>query len=550
MSERLSRITVVAAILVGFVGPLAAQVNPEDAFRVDRLDAEPSSVTVQAGEAVPWTVHAYDADGNRVHPELRAVGPREGVWPQVEEGQITGISEGNYEVVVSVLLPVGSDAEVDAPTLRVPVEVTWPTITGVEISSGPGRLYEGTHLKHRAVAFHADDSKRPYPEIEWSTSDPSVASVDRFGRVHAHGTGDVAVTATVEGTQGTVEHTIQPFPAERIEVSADREDGIQTGDVVNFEARAFDSQGNEIDDLPITWTHHYEPHDSIGTPGAAGALNDGRFVAESSGPHTVAAVSGPVTGWKSVDVHRRDVVRTITELGQGPVRHRRTSDFWVYEGVDGRDYAVSGTWGSGGFAYFWDVTDPTEIALTDSIQVDARTVNDVKVSPDGRYAVLAREGASDRRNGIVIMDLSDPAHPTVASTYTEGLTGGVHNTYPTDDYLFALSNSEKYVILDVRDIYDPQYVSEYQHPNARVHDVWVKDGLAYSAQWEVGVVVVDIGDGRWGGSIENPVFVTNIPTPSGRTHGIIPYDQESTGRLLLFAGDEIIGRPGRALEAC
>ncbi|NIW38631.1 MAG: hypothetical protein GWN32_19905, partial [Gemmatimonadetes bacterium] len=84
----------------------------------------------------------------------------------------------------------------------------------------------------------------------------------------------------------------------------------------------------------------------------------------------------------------------------------------------------------------------------------------------------------------------------------------VHNMFATDDYLFALAGGDKYVIIDVRDIYAPTYVSEYNHPDSRIHDVWVHDGIAYSSEWGNGVVVVDVGNGRWGGSIENPVYVT------------------------------------------
>ena len=32
-------------------------------------------------------------------------------------------------------------------------------------------------------------------------------------------------------------------------------------------------------------------------------------------------------------------------------------------------------------------------------------MNDVKASPDGRYAVLSREGATNRRDGLVIVDM-------------------------------------------------------------------------------------------------------------------------------------------------
>ena len=98
------------------------------------------------------------------------------------------------------------------------------------------------------------------------------------------------------------------------------------------------------------------------------------------------------------------------------------------EGVDGRDYAYVGT------LYYdwmkvWDVTDPTHPVLTDSMQLDARRINDVKIHPNNRIGVLTREGASNRRNGIVILDLSTPATPTIASEYTATVTGGVHNVW-------------------------------------------------------------------------------------------------------------------------
>jgi len=68
--------------------------------------------------------------------------------------------------------------------------------------------------------------------------------------------------------------------------------------------------------------------------------------------------------------------------------------------------------------------------------------------------------------------------------------------FAENDYLYALSNGDKYVIIDVTDIYNPKYVSEYNHPDSRLHDVWVHNGLAYSSEWGTGVVVVDVGDGR------------------------------------------------------
>jgi len=88
-------------------------------------------------------------------------------------------------------------------------------------------------------------------------------------------------------------------------------------------------------------------------------------------------------------------------------------------------------------------------------------------------------------------------------------------------------------------------VSEYRHPNARLHDLWVRDGIAYSAQGGVGTVVVDVGNGKYGGSIEHPKLITVYPVNSG--HEIYPYFQKSTGKTYLFIGDEEMRR-GRVWE--
>jgi hypothetical protein len=279
---------------------------------------------------------------------------------------------------------------------------------------------------------------------------------------------------------------------------------------------------------------------------APAQIRGDRFVADVPGVYQVTARAGALSTRHTFEVLPRDAVQELEVVGHGLESRYRTTDLWVFEGQDGRDYALTGSKVAGGFAYVFDVTDPAAIVKTDSIQVDARTVNDVKASPDGRYAALSREGASDRRNGVVILDLADPAHPRVASTFEEGLTGGVHNVFATDTHLFALSNGDKYLILDMTDLENPRYVSEYDHPDSRIHDVWVHDGIAYSAEWGTGVVVVDVGNGRWGGSLDNPVFVTTIPIPTGRTHAIFPYFSESAGRNYLFVGDEIMNRQGKA----
>jgi hypothetical protein len=164
------------------------------------------------------------------------------------------------------------------------------------------------------------------------------------------------------------------------------------------------------------------------------------------------ARSGTAYAERTVEVRTRDARRRIEITGRGTITNTHTSDLWPWTGKDGRDYCLVGTWGGDGWGFIYDITDLNNPVKTDSIKVDARTINDVTVSPDGRYGAFSREGASNRVNGVVIIDLANPAHPKVASTFNQELTGGVHNMFATNDHLFAVSGGAKYVIIDVKDI--------------------------------------------------------------------------------------------------
>lgn len=241
-------------------------------------------------------------------------------------------------------------------------------------------------------------------------------------------------------------------------------------------------------------------------------------------------------------------------VGRGPITRTHTSDLWVFEGVDGRDYAYVGTWGAcqgcyGDRMYAWDVTDPARPVLTDSVMVDARVVNDVTVNEAGTLAVITREQASSRRNGIVILDLADPAHPQVASEYWETLTGGVHTTFIDGDYVYAVHDGTSDLhIIDISDPREPEEVGRWgvpTYPGKYLHDVWVEDGLAYLAYWDDGLIILDVGNGMRGGTATRPEFVGQARYryewrggEYGNTHMAVPYTNRA-GRKYVFVGDEI-----------
>ena len=260
-------------------------------------------------------------------------------------------------------------------------------------------------------------------------------------------------------------------------------------------------------------------------------------MAEKPGYYTVMAVAGGKVAERTVRITPRNVSQNVKYIGRGIVRDVRTSDLWIWEGVDGRDYAVTGTHSANGAAYFWDVTDPTQPELIDSVVVDARTVNDVKLSEDGRIAVISREGASNRRNGIVILDVSNPRDIQIISTYDDELTGGVHNLFIYQDHVYAVNNGRRFDVIDIADPTAPHRVGRFEldTPGHAIHDVWVVDGIAYTSNWGDGVVLVDVGNGVAGGSPANPVKIAGDADSGGATHAAFPY-QSPTGKFYVFMG--------------
>jgi hypothetical protein len=227
-----------------------------------------------------------------------------------------------------------------------------------------------------------------------------------------------------------------------------------------------------------------------------------------------------------------------------PAEAGATTDLWVFEGTDGRDYAYTGTM-SAATMYAWDVTDPTNPVITDSVKVDGRRQNDVKINADATLAIITSEGASNRRNGFTILDISDAAHPTIITHFTEGLTGGVHNVWIEGDIVYAVHNGTNAVhIVDISDPANPANVGRWQVENSArsLHDIMVLDGLAYLSYWDDGLVVLDVGAGIKGGTPIEPQFVSQYKYRTqhgaesyGNTHHAIRY------KNYVFLGDEIFG---------
>ena len=508
------------------------------------LEIEPSTLTLEIGESSVLSALVRDASGEAVQDVRIVYYSRSRRDVSVSSsGRVEAYRPGDYTLVA--LIPTDPSDTRRRPGARVrveiPVTVPLPPVASVEFATVPSKFYVGTNPKINVVVTDAVEARRDDIKVEFGTSDETVASVDDFGVLTLRQPGTIELMATAAAVSSSVSIEVEANPVASFDLQVNVE-SARTGDVVRFTATTKDARGLAVRGVPVTFAVGGETAAGILASGASAQIAaDGRFVAERSGTYTVVATSGSHTATRGVTIVPRDVRREVEVVGRGEVRDRRSSDLWVWEGPDGRDYAITGTWGANGEALFWDVSEPENIEKLQETQVDARTVNDVKVSEDGEVAVISREGASNRRNGFVVLGVGNPREGVpVLSEFTDQLTGGVHNVFVAEDHVYALSAGRRYDVINIENPREPQRVGrfELETPGHSVHDVWVSEGIAFSSNWDDGVVAVDIGGGGRGGTPERPVELGRYAYPSGWNHAAFPYRSQSTGKFYLFAGDE------------
>jgi hypothetical protein len=465
------------------VSPSDPVMHPGDSLRLE------AHLMDEAGDAVSGMPIRFFLAGGHFEAEVR------------EDGMVFAGATATVPVSV-VAFRQGEPPIIE----RVEVRIVPGPSARVELGPAPDRLAVGQAFRVTARSFSVDDDLRD-DLIDWSSSNSGVARVSPRGVVTAMGPGSAMIRASTGTAEATRTVEVVDTRIAHVEISPG-ELSARQGDVVRFSARALDEEGQEIIGLRPVWSFF---------PGQGLMDEDGRFVGYDAGEYTVVASFGGATAQAAVDLEYRDVRRPVEVVGRLPRTLFTTEEVWLHpNGVN----AYLGTGSGGDRFYALDISDPANPVVTDSVVANTRRVNDLMTTPDGRYMVFTREGAADRRNGLVIAHLYDPAHPVPIAEFTEGVTAGVHSSFIYQQeahgtHVYLTNNGTGALhILDISDPYNPVEAAQWRTPRPdagrTLHDVDVQDGLAYLSYWNDGLVILDVGSGIKGGSPSNPQFVSQV----------------------------------------
>ena len=298
------------------------------------------TITARVLDAGGTEIQGAVLSWNSEHPTVASVDD-EGVVTAHMIGQ-TRITVASGDLSASVAVTVA----VDTPTNRIVVSPEAVNMASI-----------GERVQLIARVLDGDDQEISDPDLDWTSENPAVASVDDQGLVTAHMNGQTLVTVSWEDLSASVTVTVEQrahellaFP-QTVHLAA-------AGDTETLIAVVFDAELNEIHGATVAWTSENPAVASVDDQGVVTARMEGvtRVTARSRGlsNHVKVIVGTPTT----LVVTTRSVL--LTAIGQT-----------VYPEVEVLDaYGISILGPGANLA--WTSEDPTVATVDDSGGITAQ----------------------------------------------------------------------------------------------------------------------------------------------------------------------------------
>jgi uncharacterized protein YjdB len=261
----------------------------------------PSTATVAVGANVTLVAEVLDGSGKTL-TGIKVV------WASADpsvatvsnSGVVTGVATGVVHIAASA---VGKSAIAEVTVNPTPVAT-------VRLTPSSQSLLVGQTVQIGAETLDAQGNELTGRPVTFTTSNPTVATVDNAGLVTALAPGSTIITATSEGKSAPSSITVSSVPVASVAVTPAGSQ-IVVGQTTQLNAEPRDASGQALAGRAVSWTSS--------APNVASVSSTGLVTAVAPGQATITATSEGANGTSAVSVSPKPVSSVIISPGQGTV---------------------------------------------------------------------------------------------------------------------------------------------------------------------------------------------------------------------------------------
>lgn len=262
----------VTALSVGTANITASCGTVSATCKVTVTPVAPTSIELNIKDMVLFigqseTIQAIVRPANTTYPTVTWQSDDETIATVSAEGKVTGIKEG----VATITASCGGVSATCTVTIN-PIPAS-----NIVITSGDVTLTIGSTA---TLTAKVSPDNTTYPEVEWLTSDPNIATISADGIVTAVNIGTAIITAKCGTVSATCRVTVIPVPSEGIVISPTAV-LMLLGENITLSATVYPESTT---DKTVAW--------GSDNPAVASVSSDGLVTALSVGTATITASNG------------------------------------------------------------------------------------------------------------------------------------------------------------------------------------------------------------------------------------------------------------------
>jgi len=255
---------------------------------VASIDISPSNPSVAVGDQITLTATPKDANGN-------ALSGRSVEWFSNNESVATVSSSGATTAVLTAkatgqaTITATSEGKNGTTT----VTVVQAPVASVTVAPDTATIQAGASTQLTATTKDAHGNTLTGRTVTWTSSNPSVATVDQSGKVTGVAAGSATITATSEGKSGSTVVTVTPAPVATVTVSPSPA-SVKRGSNLGLTVTLLDAAGHALTGRVITWSSSDTSRATVNSSGVVHGVAEGTV--------TITATSEGKTGTSTVTV--------------------------------------------------------------------------------------------------------------------------------------------------------------------------------------------------------------------------------------------------------